>query len=205
MYTNYGSSAVSIADRESVSDEAARVREIYAERKGSIDAFPIDPFWKKLTPKVDDDYETHYRHGGFDVYPEYNRQPMANDPRAYKDWVVRLTEKGYREIAPACEHLLKMGEKIRSFMESQLDTTKQKTQRMIAIILNDADRLFANVYNRRHFEAQSQRIVLNDDKTFQRLTDWLLYTPPTLDKTKKTTQKLGSYTYNPRRRTRRIR
>jgi len=197
MYTNYGPSAVSIADRFAVSDEAARVREIYANaRKGSIDAFPIDNYAKKLTSQIDDDYRTHFDHGGFDVYPEYQGRRMANDKEAYKDWAVRLTEKGYKEISPACEHLLKMGEKILSFMESQVDKTKQNEKQMIREIVNYANHMFDDLY-----DDTPHKLALYE-KTFQKAIG-RPHQAPILDKTKKTTQKLGSYTYNPRRRTRR--
>ena len=194
----YNRDIVSIADRGSVSDEAARVREIYANaRNFSIDAFEIDNRDWQLTPQLDDDYKTHYRHGGFDVYPTYQGRRMANDPQAYKDWAIRLTDKGYREISPACEHLEKMGKKIRSYFPTVNDVTW-------SLMVDQISReTFRNVHGK--LIRTSKELIYRYDNVndFDKLS--LPYQAPTLDKTKKTTQKLGSYTYNPRRRTRRIR
>ena len=203
MYTKYGPSAVSIADRGTVKPDAARVREIYANaRKGSIDAFPIDNVYEKLTHSRNDDYETHFEYGGFDVYPEYNRQPMANDPQAYKDWAVKLTPQGKKEIAPACNHLNKMGEKILSFMENK-HPLQQNKRDILQIIISYANEIFDDVYFDKRINATRKQIALNKQINIYQKEIGKPHEPPTLDKTKKTTKKLGSYTYNPRIRTRR--
>ena len=205
MYTNIVGNAVSIADRGSVKPDAARVREIYANaRKGSIDAFPIDNENKRITYDRYDDYETHFDYGGFDVYPEYKRQPMANDPEAYKDWAVQLTDKGYREIAPACEHLNEMGNHILSFMENK-HPLQQNKRDILQIIISYANEIFDDVYFDKRINATRKQIALNKQINLYQKEIGNPHEAPILDKTKKTTQKLGSYTYNPRRRTRRIR
>jgi len=194
---------ISIADRSAVSKDAAKVRDIYANtRKGSVHAFPIDKKGRNITPQLDDDYETHYRHGGFDVYTQYNDQDMLNIPEAYKDWAVHLTPQGKKEINAACESLKKNGEKM---LERMRRYSKTSYETFLLSFIELADRFFWAIYLESPRQDKYSLNINTKTKKFTVEDKNPSFIAPILDKSKKTTQLLGIvHIENPRRIQRRL-
>ena len=146
---------ISVTDRNIVSSDATRVREIYAKtRIKSVHAFPIDNFRQPLTKTTEDDYWTHFEHGGFDVYPEHKGKTMANDPQAYKDWALELTPQGYEEIGKYAQQLLVNGENIFAYL---MYITHKSLKSTLAKIHDYGTTLFTFCY-----KAMKERIRHND-------------------------------------------
>ena len=190
---------VSISDRRAVSDEAARVREIYANaRKGSVHAFPIDNYAKRLTPKIDDDYMTHFAHGGFDVYPEHKGRHMEDDPTAYMDWAVRLTPEGKKEINAACMHLKQIGKKMVQYLcaknDIEEDFLKTKMQElsvaMFYTVLSHTSGFTQETGNEIRLEITHLNMEITDNN--------ISFEAPPLDSSKKSKQILGTSQYTKR-------